>query len=128
METLVGVSAINRGDMPSADMSGSAMAFMASQAITFSSGLQASANQLLESMGTGMVNIIKDFATTPRIATIAGKQNRPQMKEYTRARSSSRSTTSSATRRARSRRPPRASSRSPTTCSKPTWSRTRRNT
>ncbi len=82
METLAGISSINRGDMPSADMSGSAMAFMASQAITFSSGLQASANSLLESMGTGSVNILKDFATTPRIAIIAGKQNRPQMKEY----------------------------------------------
>ncbi len=58
------------------------MAFMASQAITFNSGLQSSANQLLESLGTGMVNILKDFAATPRIAVIAGKQNRPQMQEY----------------------------------------------
>lgn len=82
METLAGVSAINRGDVPSSDMSGSAMAFMAAQAITFSSGLQSSANQLLESIGTGMINILKDFATTPRLAIIAGKQNRPQMKTY----------------------------------------------
>lgn len=82
METLAGVSSINRGDMPRSDMSGSAMAFMASQAITFSSGLQASANQLLESIGTGMVNILKDFAQTPRLAIIAGKQNRPQMRTY----------------------------------------------
>lgn len=82
METLMGVSGINRGDLPSNDLSGSAMAFMASQAITFSSGLQASANQLLESMGTGMINILKDYAKTPRIATIAGKQNRPQMLQW----------------------------------------------
>lgn len=82
METLAGVSAINRGDMPSSDMSGSAMAFMASQAITFSSGLQASANQLLEGMGTGAINILKDFAAAPRMAIIAGKQNRPQMKMF----------------------------------------------
>ncbi len=82
MQMLTGVSSINRGDMPSADMSGSAMAFMASQAITFNSGLQSSANQLLESLGTGMVNILKDFAATPRIAIIAGKQNRPQMETY----------------------------------------------
>ncbi len=82
MQTLTGVSAINRGDMPSSDMSGSAMAFMASQAITFNSGLQSSANQLLESLGTGMVNILKDFAATPRIAIIAGKQNKPQMQTY----------------------------------------------
>jgi len=82
MQTLTGVSSINRGDMPSSDMSGAAMAFMASQAITFNGGLQSSANQLLESIGTGMVNILKDFASTPRIAIIAGKQNRPQMKTY----------------------------------------------
>lgn len=82
METLAGVSAINRGDVPSSDMSGSAMAFMASQAITFSSGLQQSANQLLESMMTGVINILKDFAATPRMAIIAGKQNRPQMKMF----------------------------------------------
>ncbi len=82
MEILAGVSSINRGDMPKADMSGSAMAFMASQAISFNSGLASSANQLLESMGTGMVNTLKDFAKTPRLAIIAGKQNRPQMKTY----------------------------------------------
>jgi len=82
MQTLKGVSSINRGDMPSSDMSGSAMAFMASQAITFNSGLQSGANQLLESMGTGMMHILQDYATTPRIAIIAGKQNRTQMKTY----------------------------------------------
>lgn len=82
MQTLTGISAVNRGDLPTSDMSGSAMAFMASQALTFNSGLQASANQLLESIGTGLVNILKDFAQTPRIAVIAGKQNKPQIKTY----------------------------------------------
>lgn len=83
METLFGVSAINRGDIPSADMSGSAMAFLASQAITFSSGLQSSYNMLQEAVGTGIVNILKDFARTPRIAVISGKVNRPLMKIFT---------------------------------------------
>lgn len=82
METLAGVSSIARGDIPRSDMSGSAMAFLASQAITFNSGFQASANQLLESMGTGMVNILKDYAATPRLAIITGKQNRPALKTY----------------------------------------------
>lgn len=82
METLAGVSAINRGDIPTNDMSGTAMAFMASQAITFNSSLQASANQLLESIGTGMVHILTDFAATPRIAIISGVQNRPLMKTF----------------------------------------------
>lgn len=82
METLMGVSAINRGDIPSSDMSGSAMAFMASQAINFNSQLSASANQLLESLGTGMIQILADFAATPRMASIVGKQNQPEMREY----------------------------------------------
>lgn len=83
METLMGISAINRGDLPTKDMSGSAMAFMASQAINFNSQLGASANQLLEGLGTGMVQILTDFAATPRIAIISGKQNRPMMRSYT---------------------------------------------
>ena len=83
METLAGISAINRGDIPTNDMSGSAMALLASQAVTFSSQLQASTNQLLESIGTGMIQILTDFAATPRMAIIAGKQNRPMMKMFT---------------------------------------------
>lgn len=82
MQTLAGVSAVSRGDLPSKDLSGSAMAFLASQAVTFSSGLQQSANQLLENVSTGCINILKDYASTPRIATIAGKQNVPQMLTY----------------------------------------------
>lgn len=82
MEVLMGISAINRGDMPTKDMSGSAMAFMASQAITFNSSLQASSNKLLERLGTGMVHVLTDFAATPRIAVISGVQNRPLLKSY----------------------------------------------
>lgn len=82
METLMGVSAINRGEVPTKDMSGSAMAFLAAQAVTFQSAFQAGAVQYLEAVGTGMVHIITDFAPTPRLAVIAGKQNRPLMKTY----------------------------------------------
>lgn len=83
MQKLMGVSDVNRGEVPSADMSGTAMAFMASQAITFNSATQASANQLLEQMGTGCINILKDYASTPRLAVIVGIQNRPQLKMFT---------------------------------------------
>lgn len=82
MEKLSGVSPVNRGEVPSADMSGTAMAFMASQAITFNNSLQANANMLLEGMGTCMVNILKDYATVPRLAVIVGIQDRPQLKEF----------------------------------------------
>lgn len=82
METLSGVSAVNRGAAPENLKSGSALAFVASQAITFSSGLQSSFNRLMESMGTGIIEILTDFASTPRIAVIAGSFNRPLMREF----------------------------------------------
>lgn len=82
MGIIFGVSDVNRGDLPSKDLSGSALAFMASQAITFNSQLSASTNQFLESLGLGMMHILTDYAATPRIATISGIQNRPLMKTY----------------------------------------------
>jgi hypothetical protein len=82
METLSGVSAVNRGEAPENLKSGSALAFVASQAVTFSSGLQASYNMLIESVGTMIIEILKDFASTPRMAVIAGSFNRPLMKEF----------------------------------------------
>lgn len=81
-EKLTGISPVNRGDIPTADMSGTAMAFMAAQAITSNSGIQTAANQLLEELGTGTINILKDYAKTPRLAVIVGKQDRPLLKEY----------------------------------------------
>ena len=82
METLSGVSAVNRGATPENLKSGSALAFVAAQAVEFSSDLQASYNGTLEGVGTTIINILKDYAATPRMATIAGSFNRPLMKEY----------------------------------------------
>ena len=82
MEMLSGVSAVNRGQTPENLKSGSALAFVAAQAVTFASDLQASYNQLLESVCTGLVEILQDYATTPRLAVIAGQFNRPIMKSY----------------------------------------------
>ncbi len=82
LETLSGVSAVNRGDVPDNLKSGSALAFVAAQAVTFSSGLQQSYNELIEGVGTGIMQILQDFATTPRLAVIAGSFNRPLMKTF----------------------------------------------
>lgn len=83
METLSGVSAVNRGEVPSTLKSGASLAFVASQAITFSSDLQNSYNMLQEGLGTGLIHILKDFVSTEKQAVIAGKFNRPIMKKYT---------------------------------------------
>lgn len=82
LEMLFGISAVNRGATPDNLKSGSALAFVAAQAVTFSSGLQQSYNDLLEGSGTTIIDILKDFAATPRLAVIAGSFNRPLMKEF----------------------------------------------
>lgn len=82
METLSGISAVSRGQTPDNLKSGSALAFVNATSLSFASGDQNSANQLLETMGKGLIDLLKDFATTPRIATIAGASNAPLLKEY----------------------------------------------
>lgn len=81
-QTIAGVDSVTRGD-PSANLkSGSALALVAAQSVQFSMSLQRSFAQLVEDLGTGTINILKEFATVPRIAAIAGKSNRPLMKQF----------------------------------------------
>jgi len=53
--------------------------------LSFSQVEQASSDnaQLVEDIGTGTINILQEFASVPRVAAIAGKSNRPLMKEFT---------------------------------------------
>lgn len=80
-ETLSGVNSVARGDIDR-DLSGAALALIASQAVQFNNGLQQSYNFLLEDVGTGVIEILQEYATTPRIASIAGKSNRSRVKEF----------------------------------------------
>ena len=80
-QTLSGVNAVARGNVDR-DMSGAALALIASQAVQFNGGLQQSYNFLLESFGTGVIEILQEYAQTPRIASIAGKSNRARVKEF----------------------------------------------
>jgi hypothetical protein len=83
METLSGVNSVARGNPEASLKSGAALALVAAQAIQFASGLQKSYAKLLEDVGTAIIEILQDFATTPRMALIAGKNNRPMMKSFT---------------------------------------------
>jgi len=82
METLSGVNSVARGNPESSLKSGSALALVASQSIQFAQMLQQSYTQLLEDVGTSVINILKDYATVPRIAMISGIANRGYMKEF----------------------------------------------
>lgn len=82
-ETLSGVNSVARGNPEASLKSGSALALVQSMAIQFSISLQQSYAQLVEDLGTATINILRDFATVPRIAVIAGKSNRSNMKQFT---------------------------------------------
>ena len=85
METISGVNSVARGNPENAlaGNSGAALALVQSMAIQFSMGLQQSYAQLLEDLGTATINILRDFASVPRVAVIAGKSNRSLMQQFT---------------------------------------------
>lgn len=82
-ETISGVNSVSRGNPESSLKSGNALALVQSMALQFVSGLQQSYVKMIEDVGTGLVNILKDFAAVPRVAMIVGKSNRTYMKEFT---------------------------------------------
>jgi hypothetical protein len=82
METLSGVNSVARGNPEASLKSGAALALVAAQAIQFASDLQKSYARLLEDVGTAIIEILKQFATTPRMALITGKNNRPLLESF----------------------------------------------
>lgn len=82
MEVVAGLTSVTRGTPEASLKSGAALALVQSMAIQFNSNLQQSYAQLLEDIGTGIVEILQNFATTKRVASIAGKSNRSLMREW----------------------------------------------
>ena len=82
MATISGVNDTIQGNPEANLKSGTALAFVASQALTFISPLSRSYNALLEETWTGIVDILKEFATTPRMVAIAGVSNRSYAAEF----------------------------------------------
>ncbi len=81
-ETLSGVNSVARGNPEASLKSGAALALVQSMAIQFSMGLQSSYAELLGRVGTATIDILKNFASVPRVAMIAGKSNRSLMKYF----------------------------------------------
>lgn len=83
METISGVNSVARGNPDPNLRSGNALALVQSMTLQFMSGLQQSYVSLIEDLGTGIINILKDYAAVPRMAAIVGKTNRTYMKQFT---------------------------------------------
>lgn len=81
-ETISGVNSVARGNPEASLKSGTALALVQSMSLQFMSGLQGSYVQLIEDVGSGLINMLRDFAEVPRIAMIVGKKNRTQMEEF----------------------------------------------
>jgi hypothetical protein len=82
-ETISGVNSVARGDPASSLRSGSALALVQSMALQFISGLQNNYVKLIEDVGSSLINILKDFAKSPKTVALVGKNNRPLLKEFT---------------------------------------------
>lgn len=82
-ETISGVNSVARGNPEASLKSGTALALVQSMSLQFMSGLQQSYVSLVEDVGTGLINMLKDFANSPRIAMISGVRNKSYMKEFT---------------------------------------------
>lgn len=82
-ETISGVNSVARGNPQASLESGNALALVQSMSLQFMSELQQSYVKLLENTGSGVIEILKDFATAPRIVAIVGKNNRTSLKQFT---------------------------------------------
>jgi len=74
---------VSRGNPESSLKSGTALAMVQSMSLQFMSGLQQSYVSLIEDVGSGIINMLKDYAAVPRIAAITGITNRTYMDEFT---------------------------------------------
>ena len=82
-ETISGVNSVARGNPDPQLRSGNALALIQSMTLQFMSGLQQSYVSMIEDVGTGIINMLKDYAVVPRMAMITGRANRSYMKEFT---------------------------------------------
>lgn len=82
-EMLSGVNSVARGQPEASLKSGAALALVQSMALQFVSGLQQSYVKLIEDTGSGVIQILKDYANTPKVVALVGKNNKMLLKEFT---------------------------------------------
>ena len=80
-ETISSVNSVARGNVPG-QMSGTAMALIAQQALVFSSGLQQSYNSLIEQTGTALIELLQTYAQVPMVAQLSGKTKKSYMDTF----------------------------------------------
>lgn len=84
MEQLSGINGVTRGTPdPAANLrSGTSLALVQSMAIQFQNGLQNQYVQLIEDLGVAILEILQDNASSPRVASIVGVNNKQYIVEF----------------------------------------------
>lgn len=82
-DTQVGVSSVTKGAPEASLRSGNALALVQSMSLQFQSPFQSQYVKFLEKIGTSLLDILKDYATTPKLITLVGKNKKPLLKEFT---------------------------------------------
>lgn len=81
-ELLSGISSTVRGNPEASLKSGTALALVVSQSVQFAAALEDAINRVVEELGTDLINNIKDFSQTERVANIVGKSKRAFAKTF----------------------------------------------
>lgn len=81
-ETISGINSVVRGNPEASLRSGSAIAMIQSNAIQYMSGLQGEYTHLIEDVGLGLLQMLIDFADSPRIADIVGESGKNWVKTF----------------------------------------------
>ncbi len=82
METLSAMNSVVRGNPEANLKSGTSLAVVQSQAVQFINGLQQQYIQLLEDVGGSIIEILKDYATEPRVISIVGSNNKAYLRKF----------------------------------------------
>lgn len=82
-ETQSGVNSVTRGNPEASLRSGNSLALVQSMSLQFQNTFQRNYVKFLEEIGSNLIEILKDFANTPKLITIVGKNKRSIMKEFT---------------------------------------------
>ncbi len=81
-EILSGISSTVRGNPEASLKSGNALALVVSQSIQFANSVQEALNRTVEEVGTGLIDNLREFAQTERVANIIGESQRPFAKSF----------------------------------------------
>lgn len=81
-EMLTGVSSVTRGQPEASLRSAQALALVQSMSLQFQSSFQQSYVKFLENIGTCVIEVLKDFAHTPKLIALVGRNKRPLLKEF----------------------------------------------